>query len=74
MIGEDADAVAALKRFLEDGARVLTDAAERLASGSLPPETYQELADGCRALAIVLGTRAEHSRRVDQSGKTSQEL
>lgn len=69
MTGEDTKNLGALRRFLEDGTRVLSDAAERLTAGPLSPQSYQELADGCRALAIVLGTRAEHTRRVDQPGK-----
>jgi hypothetical protein len=73
MIGEDADSVAALKVFLEDGVRVLSDAAERLADGPLSPQAYQELAEGCNALGTALGTRAEHGRRADQSRKDRSE-
>ena len=67
MTGEHTDSLAALKLALENGARVLADAAARLANGPLPPQVYQELAEGCSALATALGTRAEHRRRADQA-------
>ncbi len=66
--GENLDA---LKLVLEDGARVLTNAAERLADGPLSPQAYHELAEDCSALATALRTRAESARRADQAGQHS---
>lgn len=74
MIGEqgaNTDGVTALKRYLEDGVRVLSNAVERLANGPLPPQAYQELAESCNALATALRTRAEHERRTDQAEQDS---
>lgn len=68
MTGDETDALVTLIRH---GVTALSNAADRLASGSQSARWFEEQAATCHALATAFTTRAEHLRRADESGKDS---